>query len=318
MPKRHIFKNLWQDSKQARTNVDGSEKTVQEDQGEEVPDTPPPRYTEFPSKDDSRCSLLNSNTPYPLLTKVSQLSRYLRRGPLVWSLVEIIALTFSTDCQRLKAALVKADPTWAPTACIQDSSSIRNDQGRAIVTEFSALIQNLQKEMSHDRWLLVCGRDKNLMKKLVLEPVKDLDLNLDYALEVLGRYKRVEGCRRPESTLVDYWMLSSSSTDLGDTIASHALLLQSFELETEVHLILEDSITTYQKEKGLEELRTSKEMQEESVLSLAKTCCWPLSDEYMDLARGLRGLQKSGEMHDPFEPSRTRLRESRKLREHGE
>lgn len=187
-----------------------------------------------------------------------------------------------------------------------------------MITELSALIQNLQKEMSHDRWLLVCGRDRDLIKKIVMEPVKDFDLNLDYILEILGRYKRVEGRRRPESTLVNYWMSPSSGTDLGDTIASHALLVQSFGLETEMHLILDDSIATYQKGKGLEELRTSKELQEISVLSLAETCCWPLSDEYMDLAAGLRGLQSSSEKHDPFEPSRTRLREGRKLREHCE
>lgn len=169
------------------------------------------------------------------------------------------------------------------------------------------------------RWLLVRGRNKHLINKIVLEPVKALELNLDYVLEVLARYKRIEGCLRPESTLVSYRTSSSSSRDLGDTIASHALLLQSLRLPSELHLVLEDSIATYMKERGLEDLRTTKELHEESTLSLQETCCWPLSDVYMDLARGLRGLQPlepSGEMHDPFGPSRMRLRERRKLRQH--
>lgn len=155
---------------------------------------------------------------------------------------------------------------------------------------------------------------KILSKRLCWSLLKIWIKILTMFLEILRQYMRVEGCRRPESTLVDYWMPSSSSTDLGDTTASHALLLRSLRLETEVHLILEDSITTFQKKKRLEELCTSKELQEESMFSPVKTCCWPLSDTYINLARGSRGLQTSGKMHDPFELSRKRLREGRKLR----
>jgi hypothetical protein len=228
-----------------------------------------------------------------------------------------MAVTFSTDCRRITAVMAKTEPTWAPIARIKDSSPILIEDTRALISELSSLVQNLQIEMSRDRCRLVSGRDKNLIQKIVLEPVQDLNLNLDYVLEVLGRYKRVEGRRRPESTLVDYCMSLSTSTDLGDTIALHALLLRSFEFRPDamdVHRILEESIATYQEEKGPEHLRTSRELQEESIKSLAETYCWPLSDEYMDLARGLRSWRMDDEMPDPFEPSRTRLRTARNLR----
>jgi hypothetical protein len=104
--------------------------------------------------------------------------------------------------------------------------------------------------------------------------------------------------------------------DLGDTIASHALLLHSLELKKDVALFLEDSIAEFQKSQGLVGLRTSEELQEES-LTPGKTCCWPLSDGYMDLARGVRELRTSAEEeYDAFESSRTRLREGRKRRSH--
>jgi hypothetical protein len=89
-------------------------------------------------------------------------------------------------------------------AVTKDPYSILNKKDRAFVTEFCILTRTLQEAMSQNRWLLVCGRDKDLINKMVLEPVRVYQLNLDYVLEVFGRYKRVEGCQRPESTLVDY------------------------------------------------------------------------------------------------------------------
>jgi hypothetical protein len=311
----HCFKKVRRYSKQVRTSVDRSQKSVQENQREEVPNTPPPQYIEVPLQTESSDSFLDNNITYPLLTKLAQHDIVIRRSRILWFLLEIIAVTFSADCLKIKEVLVKIDPHWARTLHIEDSSSIADVEARATITEFTALIRTLSKEMNHHRWLLVGIRDQDLIKKLVLEPVKDENLNLEYVLEIFGRYKRTEGCYRPESTLVDYWMSSSSSTDLGDAIASHVLLLQSLRLDSELHLVIEDSITTYQKARGLEGLRTSEELQEESILSLAETCCWPLSNVYIDLARGLRGMQAGCERHDPFGPSRTRLREKRKLHE---
>jgi hypothetical protein len=304
-----IFKNMWRRLWQRRRNTSVSEETVQEARVDEIPDTPAPQYAEFLSEDTSENALFNnadttsnSNYPYPLLNKLSQQSRNQRAGNLTWLLVEIMAITFSADCQRLIAALTKYDLNWAIWAFI----NIRTHQysllwktSGAEIPELSALIQSLQIEMSRDRWLLVSGRDKNLIQKIVLEPVEQYNLNLDYVLEFVGRCKRVGGCGRPESTLVDYRMSSAISTDLGDTIGSHTLLLRSLELHHEVQDVLEQPITTYQEERGLKHLRTSRELQEESIKSLAETCCWRLNDEYMDLARGLRSWRMNGEIPDP-------------------
>jgi hypothetical protein len=49
-------------------------------------------------------------------------------------------------------------------------------------------------------------------------------------------------------------------------------------------------------------------------MCIATTCYWLLSDEHIDLADGVRGLQEVGKVYDPFGPSRTRLREGRELR----
>lgn len=318
MTKLHIFKNMWQCSNHKKTAVDGSENAVQGEQREDELDTPPPQYTEFASKIDSRGYLPEDDTPYPLSTEAAQQSSNFRRTRLLWFFMEILAVSFSADYQRLKDAQLRSESSWAIPARTEDSYSVLNGQSRAMLTELSNLVSKLHKEMRHDRWLLVSGRDLDLIRKIVLEPVRISKLNLDYVLEVLGRYKRVEGCSRLESTLLGYWMQSSTRTAIGDTIASHALLLGPLRLRPELHIVLEDSINKYQKEEGLEKLHTSRELREEAMASLAETCCWPLCGTYMDLARGLRGLQASGEMHDRFGPSRTRLRESRKLLEHRE
>lgn len=49
--------------------------------------------------------------------------------------------------------------------------------------------------------------------------------------------------------------------------------------------------------------------------SLAETCCWPLSDEFVELAKAMRSLRPEGKMHDRYEASRTRLRKARDLNE---
>ncbi|KAF2707299.1 hypothetical protein K504DRAFT_447309 [Pleomassaria siparia CBS 279.74] len=241
--KLYIFKEIWQSLKRKKGDVDGFEETVQKNREEEVSNILPPPYTEFPSEDHSGDPLPEDNTefhledhsgdplpedntgfpledntefhledhsgdplpednnPYPLLTECAKTSRTIRRDDLFWSLVEIIAVTFSTDCERLKAAIRKVHPTWVHD---EDPSSTAVKESRAILAEISALVRNLEKEITHNRWLLVRNKDKYLIEKIVLEPVQDFGLNLDYVLEVVGRYKRVEGCCRLESTLVDY------------------------------------------------------------------------------------------------------------------
>lgn len=275
-----------------------------------MPDTPPPPYAEQLLQDRNEDALSDRNNPYPILLKYAKQSGSRRSAKFHWVLVDVVAATFSTDLGDLKTALMKVDPDWAPVMAL-DSSSIWDKEGRALVVETCALVQNLEREMARSRWLLIHPRDRYLVKKMVLDPVQRYNMNLDFVLEALGRFKRGQNGRRPESTLLDHWMTSPHTTDLGDTIASHSLLLQRFMLEDEVRLVLEDYVAAFQKREGLEELCTSKELQEESLVP-GSTCCWPLSDGYMNLARGLRALKKSV-IHDPYESSRTRLRERRTI-----
>ncbi|KAL1592794.1 hypothetical protein SLS60_011210 [Paraconiothyrium brasiliense] len=305
------LKQSRQGSKQKKTSVDVSKETVQEDKGETIPNTPPPPYTEQASQDRNEDPLFDKSDPYPVLAKYAKQTRSFRYVKLHWALVEIVAATFSTDVWSLKTALVRIDPDWAPIMTL-DSSSIWDQEGRKLVAEICALVQNLEKEMARSRWLLIHPRDRYLVRKMVLEPVQKFHLNLDFVLEVLGRFKRGHDCRRPESTLLDHWAKSPLTTDLGDIIASHSLFLESLPLDEEARLVLEDYVAAFQKREGLEELCTSEKLQEESLVP-GRTCCWPLSDGYMDLARGLRALKTSCIIHDPYESSRTRLRERRNI-----
>jgi hypothetical protein len=318
---RQKLKQLWQGPKQKNTSVDISEETVQKNtsvdiseetiqknKGETIPNTPPPRYTEWSSQDCNEVALPDRINPYPVLAKYAKEESSERGSIFHWVLVDIVATTFSTDVGSLRTALVNDYPCVPAMAL--DSSSILVEEFRKLVVEICALVQNLEREMARSRWLLIHPRDKYLVEKMVLEPVLKYHLDLDFVLEVLGRFKRGQDCRGPESTMLDHWKTSPHTTDLGDTIASHYLLLQRFVLGEEVRAVLGDYVAAFQKRKGLEELCTSKELQEESLVP-GKTCCWLLSDGYMDLARGVRALRTSHVIHDPHESSRTRLREKR-------
>jgi hypothetical protein len=101
-------------------------------------------------------------------------------------------------------------------------------------------------------------------------------------------------------------MSSFSGADLGAPIASHTLLLQP-----------QDYIIPYQKVGELEEPHISQELQQDLMLSLEETCCWPLSEKYINLARGLRAMQTRSERDDPFKQSRKGLRKSQRIRQRG-
>jgi hypothetical protein len=194
------FKKSCRDPSKATTNMVNS----QEFRGEKGSETLPPPYTEFTSEGPGGHPLSSSHSSYPLLTKYVEKKRLDRRNMLFWSLVEIVAATFSTDCQRFKAALLKSDPICASSVRIEDSSTFYNKGLRSYIEELCALVRNLEHELTSNRWILVHKQEKELVKNLILDPVDDLGLNLDYVLEVLGRYRCVEGC-----TLLNYRMPSS-------------------------------------------------------------------------------------------------------------
>ena len=335
MPNR--LKRLWCSLKQTRTRINKAQEIIpeaqrqQEVQEKKTGDTSPPPYTESPSNDSSKNPAPERNsTSYPLLTKYAfgtKYSQFQCDSFFLYCLMEIMAVTFPTDFVRLKAILAEINPAWAVSSHLQEPSSLFHTATKPIITELTALVRNLEDALAGNRWLFIHEKDKELVRKLVLLPVQARGMNLDYVLEVLGRYEctegyGVKGCRVAKKTLLDYWMPlyprnqpkdEATMLDLGDTLASHTLLLHSLRLERKINLVFEESISTFWKEKGLEGLQTSKELQEESLSSEEKCCWWPLSEGYINLAKALRGLGPRSVMDDPFEPSRTRLRERRKL-----
>lgn len=302
-------------SNQIESNASKCEETVREELN-----FPPPPYTKLRTRINGL--QLDETQQYPLLAVYSKNTRESRQAQLRWALVEIVAVTFSTDCRRLKASLYDFDPSWTSNEgtgrwdkATELPTSIWDEEGRVMVSELCALVHNLEKAMAGDRWLLVHQHDKFLVNQLILKPARELGLDLYFVIEILGRFERSDGRCRPKSTLVDYWMKakSASETDVADTIASHGFLLRRCKLDERSRLILEDYITAYLKSKGLEGLKNSRELQDES-LREHETSCWPLSDSYMCFTEGLRTLETREYTHDPYETSRARLAQKREER----
>lgn len=145
---------------------DGSKETMQKDSGKEDSNIAQPPYTDICPQYSVGHPLPGSTSPYRLLTRLAAKSRKSRRNELQLALLEIIAVTFYTDCQRIKDTLAKSEPTWATFARIKDSSSTTDKEGRARIAEMSALVQHLSKETSCECWHLVQSRIKILSKRL--------------------------------------------------------------------------------------------------------------------------------------------------------
>ena len=231
--------------------------------------------------------------------------------------MNILAATFRKDhweeLQNTKASI----PMLTGYRAVLSEAGVTDDdspdwdlEGNDLVVEMCKLVHHLQNELIRNRWLLVRPNKKYLAEAWLLEPVDLLGLDLDFCLELMGRHRRSYGC----STALDFWSASPRATDLGDVIASHTLLIDDMVMEDQVRQLLNDYVEAFQKEKRLQELRTSKEFQDESFAS-GMTCRWPVSEEYMYLATGLRAFKTDYVIHDPYEPSRTRMREKRNLDE---
>ena len=129
----NTFKLSWQKSKQTDKNAE-----------EGNPDAPPP-YTESSSQNRNENEWSNGNTLYPVLTKFAEENDLRRRSHFHWILVDIVAITFSTDLGRLRRVLVKTDPTWAPSMELGDSSSILIEEKQRATAELCALVRYLQR-----------------------------------------------------------------------------------------------------------------------------------------------------------------------------
>ncbi|KAF2715322.1 hypothetical protein K504DRAFT_457494 [Pleomassaria siparia CBS 279.74] len=310
------------------TRVDPVGETIQQAEGEIVPDTAPPPYTELSSQSHTGDPLSNSNSrptmhthrsavPYPALTLTLE-KEWSPADIFFWSLVQIMAVTFSADVQRLQAAMLKENPSW-DSFLSEHSSSILTRHEKDAMEELCALVRDLEEKLRRRCWPTVRQQDKDILVKFVLEPAQEMQIDSGYALEVMGRYRNFEACgvRRIE-TLIDYWMPSypiilpnwtSPMLDLADTLASHVSLIDSLGSgwSKGENLVLEDAMAKFRKDKGLEDVWNSKALQNEVFYS-GGMCYWPLSDEYMNLAKALR----TGAMRDPFAETRNRLKRQRR------
>ncbi|KAF2452217.1 hypothetical protein P171DRAFT_438813 [Karstenula rhodostoma CBS 690.94] len=344
---KKVFRNLRPAAlSKTRNRAGEAEQAPSKPQEKRVLCTPPPAYTESNSQGltsklqpDDTCrpptpiTKPTAATPYPLLTVLVEKQNNEERGQcnslFRWSLVQIMADTFSANFFSLRAAVAKDMVQKKMCAWDRDPNSILSEQGQDGLDQLCALVRKLSADLQRNRWPAVCRWDKILLIQLVLKPAKRMNLPADYALEVLGRYSYSgEPGGAVKTTMLDHWTPShvgmrprytSPMVDLGDTLASHAMLIETMELREDKMEVMDDAVATFRKDRGMERLQNSKELQEEALLWKRKVvgaaplaCLWPVSDEYYNLAKVLR---ESEDMHDDVaDGQRNRLREQRKAR----
>lgn len=297
----------------------GSSSSTQEQQTDDVLDKSPPPYSE-PLQQDGQHETsseqpalpqpdahspatvpLPTNTPYPQLTYLSETSFQPDFYAFHRILVEIIAATFFTDRHLLNSAIAKHWLVWQTGMLIP-------------VAELCALVHHLQSEVAVGRWLLVSEHEKKLLKLFVVKPVLCNSLDLVFVLEMLGRYECSDGSSGPESTLVKYY--AGSDTDLADAILSHGRVLDRVVKWKDVRRVLDDAIANFHKNLGRDGLRNSRAVIQEAEKKSKRMCCWPVSDEYIQLGEVARKL--SFWSSDEFEASRRRVIEAQRPSEPSE
>jgi hypothetical protein len=332
---------------QSKIRAVDTEKAVCEIEGSTVASTPPPAYTpdtppggQSGQPKDTFCPGIPtsiSTDRYAVLTAFLEEQGDQKRGKCTSlfrsGIMQIMAETFSADFPHLQAVLTEDKPQKILCASPQDPNSILSQQGQAGLGQLCALVQRLASDLRRNRWPTVCRWEKLLLIHLVLKPAQELNIPVDYALELFGRYKCSEfGGPVKTSTMLDYWTPShhrirpkctSPMLDLGDTLASHALLIEHLPIRDEKMDILEAAFATFSKNHGMDSLRNSKELNEEMLLWKRKSvrpegkkditlCLWPVSDDYYNLFNVLRGVQ--GMDKDMADSQREKLRRGRKMR----
>ncbi|KAH7130809.1 hypothetical protein B0J11DRAFT_262037 [Dendryphion nanum] len=290
-----------------RNPRNGAMETVREAQGGNLSNESPPPYSEI-SPQGCNGDALPSFSPrptvqsythavrYPLLTDLAKEKKHERRF-LYWSLVEIMAVTFSVDPKALLEAMKQSYPAWE-CGSIEAPSSTLTDDDQARLEELCNLVRNVAGEVKRHQWRAVHKHDKRLLVKLVVEPANELRIDVGYALEVIGRcgYRCVEvrGSKKIK-TMFDFWTplfsafqprFTTSMLDLGDTLVSHILFISSLRLGKQESLVFDNSIVTFRKTKGLEALRGTKQLQKHTITF--GVTYWPLSDGYSNLATALK------------------------------
>jgi hypothetical protein len=335
-------------SVESMAGTEASEQAPSEIQWKTVPPVAPPAYTENPPQGGQSQSL-PKDTPCPGLPGSISIDRYATLTAFVeeqgkadkgkcysmfcWGIVQIMAATFSADFQRLQGTFANVTVKKILCAADRDPTSILSELGQAGLEQLCALSRRLAADLKRNRWPTVCRWEKLLLIHLVLRPAKILKIPADYALELFGRYKCGEpGGPAKTSTMVDYWTPScrgirpkctSPMLDLGDTMASHAYLIENLHITDEMIIILEDAFTAFSKVRGMDKLQNSKELHEEMLLwkreskrpeeeKKASICLWPVSDDYYNLFKVLSGVD--GMDYDTTDVQKDRLRRNRKSR----
>jgi hypothetical protein len=138
--------------------------------------------------------------------------------------------------------------------------------------DLSTLVRRLERQISGNRWFSVRRQHKDLLTQLILKLVEDLMIQADYALEILRTF-RIDrtGGFTDYFTLVDYWKprkrenlprLSYRMLEYGDTLASHASLIASLNLQEEQQSKLEDAMATYIEARKLNKLQMSETLKQ--------------------------------------------------------
>jgi len=220
-------------------------------------------------------------------------------------LVFVMFITFYADLDKIKTDTGSLFP-WHSTIFTRtdaDRSKFFAWDIFEITRDLSTLVRHLEQQVSGCRWFKARRQHIDLLTQLVVKPAEDLMIQADYALEILGTFRqdRPRGSRSTKYySLVDCWepqnpenlpRWSYRMLDLGDTLASHASLIASLNLEEKQQSELEDAMAEYLEKRKLNKVQMSETLKlkvlEELKYRPHGTCCWPMRDGYMDLFRML-------------------------------
>jgi hypothetical protein len=215
-------------------------------------------------------------------------------------LVFIMFIAFHGDLDKIKTDTGSLFP-WSATIFTRTDANPSNFFSWdvfEITRDLSMLVRYLEHTVSCNRWFNVRQEHKDLLIQLVIKPAEDLKIQTDYALEVLGTFRQnqLKDGSIDYYSLIDYWKPRAQENlpgesprmlDFGDTVASHASFIVSLNLQEKQQSELEDAIAKYLKKRNLKELQMSNILKREVLKELKSrphgTCCWPMTDGYMDL-----------------------------------
>ncbi|KAJ4353444.1 uncharacterized protein N0V89_005173 [Didymosphaeria variabile] len=219
-------------------------------------------------------------------------------------LVFVMFITFHAELDIISTDTGRLFPwnTTITTRTDADPSKFFHWDVFEITYDVCTLVRYLEQQLRDNRWFSVRREHKDLITKLVLKPAESLMIQADYVLEILGTFEQdgFVGDSIDYYTLVDYWKRQkpqnlprspSSILDLGDTLASHASLIVSLNLQDEQQSELENSMAKYIEKRNLNKIQMSETLKQTTLEELKYRphgiCCWPIRDGYIDLFRML-------------------------------